>query len=89
MNGDTQLIAKADTNGKDSTFFGVSVRAWLAIMLAASICLPQIFISCGVVVDAILTRDWSKVGTFANIGEPLGTLATMAVGFYLGQRQAK
>ena len=85
---DTTLITKPETNGKDSTFFGVSVRAWLAIMLAGAIAFTQMFVTAGVVIDAIISKDWTRVGTFANIGEPLGTLATMAVGFYLGARKS-
>lgn len=86
---DTTLISKPETNGKDSTLFGVSVRAWIAVLLVTAIAGGYLLVTIGVVIHAVLSKDWSLVGTFANVGEPLGTLATMAVGFYLGQRQVK
>lgn len=85
---DTTLIQK-DSNGKDSTFFGVSVRAWLALMLVSSIVTTHIAVTVGVVVDAILTKDWSRVGTFANVGEPLYSMSIAALAFYFGQKTAK
>ena len=84
---DTTLLQKPEANG--STFFGVSVRAWIALMLVSAIAGSYLLITTGVVLHAILSKDWSLVGTFANVSEPLGTLSTMAVGFYLGQRQSK
>jgi len=89
LEGDTSLIQKSISNGKDSTFFGVSVRAWLAIMLVISIVSTHILVTAGVVVDAILTKDWSRVGTFANVGEPLYSMSIAALAFYFGQKTAK
>lgn len=85
---DTAIITKAETNGKDSTFFGVSIRAWLAFILVMTIAGSYLVITVGVVVDAILTKDWSRVGTFANVGEPLYSLVIMSVSFYFGTRTA-
>lgn len=85
---DTTLLAKT-ANGKDSTFFGVSVRAWLAIMLVASIVSTHLAVTIGVVVDAVKTNDWSRVGTFANVGEPLYSMSIAALAFYFGQKTIK
>jgi len=85
---DTSLLQKYP-NGKDSMIFGVSIRAWLALILVWTIALTHILITAGVVVDAILTKDWSRVGTFANIGEPLYSLSIVALGFYFGQKTTK
>lgn len=83
---DTEIITK---ESKDSSMFGISIRAWLAIMLAACIVGTHLTITIGVVVDAILTKDWSRVGTFANVGEPLYSMATMALAFYFGHKTSK
>lgn len=50
----------------DSMFFGVSVRAWLAIILVGTVC----GLSC-----------WGK-----EVKEPLYSMATLALGFYFGQK---
>lgn len=89
---DTTLLQKPEgngTNGKDSTFFGISVRAWLAVMTVGSIVAGYVMVTAGVVIDAILTKDWSRVGTFANVGEPLYTLSIAALSYYFGQKNAK
>lgn len=86
MSEDTSLIQKS--NGKDSTFFGVSIRAWLAFSLVMTIASTHLAITIGVVVDAVITHDWSKVGTFANVGEPLYSLSIGAVAYYFGQSKS-
>jgi len=86
---DTTLLSKPETNGKDSTFFGVSVRAWLAIMTVGAIVAGYVIVTGGVVVDAILTKDWSRVGTFANVGEPLYSLSIASLSYYFGQKTSK
>jgi len=53
-------------NGGDSSFVGVSVRAWLAIILVVTVCAM-----------AVLGKA---------VEEPLYTLATVAIGFYFGQK---
>lgn len=84
---DTTLLQRAE--GKDSMFFGVSIRAWLAFMLAGSVVFTHMAVTAGVVVDAVMSRDWSKVGTFANVGEPLYSMAIAALAFYFGQKTSK
>lgn len=83
---DTTTFTK---NGKDSTFFGVSVRAWLAVMLVSAVVFTHVAVTTGVVIDAVLTQNWSKVGTFANIGEPLYSMAIASLAFYFGQKTNK
>ena len=80
---DTQTFQKVTF--EDSKFFGVSVRAWLVMGLIYTIIGTHVFVTIGVIVDAIINKDWSKVGAYANIGEPLYGLSMMAIGFYFGK----
>jgi hypothetical protein len=87
---DTTLLQKSSgANGKDSTVFGVSIRAWLAIMLVSAVVATHVSVTVGVVIDAVLTKDWSRVGTFANVGEPLYSMSIAALAFYFGQKTVK
>ena len=74
----------------DSAIAGVSVRAWLVIMLAGTVCFTHCSVVLGVLIDAIFfAKDWGKVGTYTNISEPLYGLAMIAVGFFFGQKTNK
>ena len=67
MNEGTEIITKpAEQPPGDSQLIGVSVRAWLAILLTITVC-----------VMALLAL---------KVEEPLYTLATIALGFYFGQK---
>ena len=67
MNEETQITTRTtDQAPNDSQLIGVSVRAWLAILLTITVC-----------VMALLTL---------KVEEPLYTLATIALGFYFGQK---
>jgi type IV secretory pathway TrbL component len=67
MNEETQITTRTtDQTPQDSQLVGVSVRAWLAILLTITVC-----------VMALLTL---------KVEEPLYTLATIALGFYFGQK---
>lgn len=92
MADDTTILTKT-TNGitvaHDSAVFGVSVRAWIAIILVLTICVSYLAVVIGVVFDAVKTKDWSRVGTFANVGEPLYSMSVAALGFYFGQKTNK
>ena len=67
MNEETQITTRTtDQAPNDSQLIGVSVRAWLAIMLTITVC-----------VMALLAL---------KVEEPLYTLATIALGFYFGQK---
>ena len=67
MNEETTITTRAtDQPPQDSQLVGVSVRAWLAILLTITVC-----------VMALLTL---------KVEEPLYTLATIALGFYFGQK---
>lgn len=85
---DISVIQKPE-NGKDSTFFGISIRAWLAFILVFTIAGSYFAVTVGVVVDAVATHDWSRVGTFANVGEPLYSMSIAALAYYFGQSQKK
>ena len=67
----------ANGNGGDSSFFGISVRAWLAILIVTTTCAISVMFA---VADI-------KQGKELKIGEPLYTMAGMALGFYFGQKQ--
>jgi hypothetical protein len=74
---------------KLSSIFGVSIRGWIAILLTATVCGNQIFLTAACVWDAIANKDFSKVGTFTTIGEPLYSMGVAALGFYFGQKNSK
>jgi hypothetical protein len=75
------------TAGKDSSFYGISVRAWLAIILVFTVCFNHIAIVTAVLVEAVINRDFAKVGTYVTIAEPLYTLVIGAVAYYFGQKK--
>jgi len=84
---ETELIQKP--NGADSTIAGVSIRAWLATALVVTICANHLAITIGTMIEAVSTRDFSRVGTFTTVGEPLYSMAVAALGFYFGQKASK
>lgn len=86
---DTTIEPKPNGNGHDSTVFGVSVRAWLATALVTGIVVNQVFVTAAVVWNAVQTNDFSRVGTFATIGEPLYSMSVAALAFYFGQKTNK
>jgi hypothetical protein len=59
-----------------SAMFGVSVRAWIAVMLTGTVCLCTL----GKVTIAIMKQD----ATLLEVTEPLYTLGGMAEAYYLG-----
>lgn len=87
----TETLTKtySEVPPQDSAFFGVSVRAWLAICLVCTVCFTQAAAVCAVLYDAVRMGDWSKVGTFLNIGEPMYSMSVAALAFYFGQKSAK
>lgn len=91
MTEETSITTK-ETSGPtqaDSSIMGVSVRAWLVVMLAATVCVTHVAITLSVAIDAVLQKDFSKLGTFATIGEPLYSMAVVALGYYFGQKTPK
>jgi hypothetical protein len=87
---DTAIIRKEGgiETASQSTILGVSVRAWMALMLVSSICFNHLFVTLATVYDAVITKDFSKVGTLTTIGEPLYSVATMVIGFFFGNKVA-
>ena len=87
MEEQTSTITKTESSGdsKDvnngSEFFGVSVRAWLAILITLTVC-------CNWTVNMMM----SMLGyTSVNIvvPEPLYSAFTMVLGIYFGQQLKK
>jgi hypothetical protein len=74
-------------SNKDSSFYGISVRAWLAIFLVFTVCFNNIALVIAVLVEAVKSGDFTKVGTYATISEPLYTLVIGAVAYYFGQKR--
>lgn len=74
---------------QDSSFMGISVRAWIAVALVLTVCASHLSGCAAVLLDASRTGDWSKVGTYMNIGEPLYSMSVAALGFYFGQKSNK
>lgn len=66
--------------------FGISVRAWLAIILVATVCFTHLLVVVGTLWDAIVQKDLDRVGSLTTIGEPLYSMSVAALGFYFGQK---
>lgn len=69
-----------------SSIGGISIRAWLAAILVITICLNHLGVTLATVIDAVRTNDFTKIGTFTTVGEPLYSMAVAALGFYFGQK---
>ena len=90
MTEETSMLQKSGLAvSVDSTVMGVSVRAWLAMMLVSTVCASHITVVIGTMIDAVVRKDFSKVGTYTTVGEPLYSMGLTALGFYLGQKTAK
>lgn len=70
----------------DSSIKGVSVRAWIAILLVSTVCANQLMVVLGIIIHAIMVKDLSQVRSFSVIGEPLYSMGIAALGFYFGQK---
>ena len=79
MNEETTITTRAtDQPAQDSRLLGVSVRAWLAIMLTATVCAMN------------LISLWPQLNGAAafvfKIEEPLYSGWLLSLGFYFGQK---
>lgn len=79
MPDDTEAITKQQN--PDSVIGGVSIRAWLAVMLVGTVCLMALFTQ---VAGAVMAGD-----LVFEIKEPLYSLSIGAVAYYFGQAQKK
>lgn len=81
-------IENEDKSQKDSNsnILGVSVRAWVTLALVLGVVLNQGAVTVATMWHALVTKDFSLVGTLTTIGEPFYTLSSIAVGFYFGQK---
>lgn len=72
------------TQADNSQIFGVSVRAWIALVLVSTVCLMAVL---GVVL--VLVGKPIESASVTKINEPLYSLAIAAAAFYLGGSQLK
>lgn len=70
----------------ESQVFGVSVRAWLALILVAGVVMTHVTVCIAISIYAVRTRDFQLVGTLTTIGEPFYSLAIAAVAYYFGSK---
>ena len=85
MSTDTQTFTK-ETGQANSDIFGVSVRAWVTLVLVLGVVGTHVFVTLATLWNALVTKDFALVGTLTTIGEPFYTLSSIAVGFYFGQK---
>lgn len=89
MTEETEILVNPTNGSGDSSFAGVSVRAWLAIILVVTVCISHIMISAAAIMKTIKTGDITMLGTLTTIGEPLYSMSVAALGFYFGQKSLK
>jgi uncharacterized RDD family membrane protein YckC len=81
-----QAAVKPPAEDETSTMFGVSIRAWLALLIVGTICAISVlhaYATVRLVLEGTLRPEDLK------IGEPLYSLGGMALGFYFGQKMVK
>jgi len=66
--------------------FGVSIRAWLALLIVGTICAVSVLYAYAIV---RLVLDGTLAPEDLKIGEPLYSLGAVALGFYFGQKTVK
>ena len=85
LEGDTVTLTK-DKEDKLSNIFGVSVRAWIALIFVGGVVGNQLAVTIATIVHSFRTGDLTQLGSLSTIGEPFATLAGIAIGFYFGQK---
>ena len=85
IESDTTTITR-DQSDRNSNILGVSVRAWVTLLLVVGVVLNQAMVTALTLYNATVTKDFSLVGSLTTIGEPFYTLASIAIGFYFGQK---
>lgn len=93
MSNETDTAILVKENGKveasQSTIFGVSVRAWLAVILVLTVCYNHAAVASATLYAAIASNNFSLVGSLTTIGEPLYSMSVAALGFYFGNQMKK
>lgn len=79
-------LANTNHSKEDCSFYSISIRAWIALVLVLTVCANHLAITCAVLFEAVKKGDFAKVGTYTTISEPLYSLVVLAVGFYFGQK---
>ena len=77
MNEETQITTRSTEGPQDSRVGGVSVRAWLVMMLCGTVCVQSI---AGQVLGYFITGEM-----VIEIREPLYSLSIAAASYYFGQ----
>ena len=83
---DTSIIRREESN---STILGVSVRAWIVLIAVCGVVITHLIVTIGVMYHAIMTKDFSLVGTLTTITEPFYSVVGVGIGFYLGTKNSK
>lgn len=80
--GQTESITRAvQAIEKDSAIWGVSVRAWLVVMLVSTLCLVTLM---NPVLSYLITGD-----IVIEIKEPFYSAVTISLGYFFGQSGKK
>lgn len=66
----------------DSQVFGVSVRAWLAVFLVATVCLICVADTSSAIYVGIVTSTMPNI----EVREPLYSMFVASISFYFGQK---
>ena len=76
-------------SGGESTIRGVSVRAWIVVMVVATICGNHMSVTWATLYFAITTQNFANVGSQTTITEPLYSISLIVIGFLFGKQVAK
>lgn len=71
---------------EDSRFFGTSIRGWLVTILVITVCFSHVLVVIGALYDALISKNYDRIGALTTIGEPLYSMSVAALGFYFGQK---
>jgi hypothetical protein len=83
MNDETTILGKVE-EAPDSRIGNVSVRAWLAIMLTATVCLMNL-----AAITAQILHVQQAAQFVLEIKEPLYSGWLLSLGFYFGQKDKR
>jgi hypothetical protein len=84
---DTATIVKeGKETATQSSIMGVSVRAWLAVILVITVCYNHAAVATATIWSAVMTNNFQLVGSLTTIGEPLYSMSVAALGFYFGNQ---
>lgn len=85
----TRAPAGNRESGDGSTIRGVSVRAWITLMVIATICGNHMAVSVAALYNAVVSKDFANIGSITTITEPLYSVSLIAIGFYFGKSTSR